>query len=285
MKRIVALLLSIMMVFALCACGAEAPVTGGKDAEPVKHDVSFEETVLVDNEYCKFTVKSIEDEGYEYVMKVELENKSETEEMFSVDYVSVNGWALDPFWAESVSAGMKANSEIYWSEDALESAGIEEVLCISFVLSVYDNEDITVDDFVEESFTLYPTGDEDFTPEIRESKSGDIVLAETDEYAVIVTGFDPDGLWGYTMNLYIYNKTDVPLMFAINDAAVNGYMCDPFWASSIPAGTQEMNEVTWSETELEDNGITEVKEISLDFSIGEEFSFDYLLEDTFVINP
>lgn len=293
MKRIIALLLAVMMVFCLCACGGEdtSGTNGGDTAKEATTDkakpkeVNYPETVLVDNEYCTFTVKSIDANSSTYTLNVALENKSDVDLMFAVEYTSVDGWMLDPFWAETVTAGMKSNSSICWGTSALKDCGITDVNCINFRLRIYDDNSWDVDAFVNEDFSIYPLGAESFTPELRQSVADDIVLVDNDEYSVIVTGFDPDNLWGYTMKVYLCNKTDKALMFAIDEASVNGYMCDPFWASSVAAGCQEYCDVSWNSSDFEANGISEVEEITLPFHISDDNTGDTLFSDTFTVNP
>ena len=289
MKRIIALLLAAMMVFCLCACGgesaSEADGDGAKGNTAKSKEVDYPETVLVDNDYCTFTIKSIDANSSAYTLNVALENKSDVDLMFAVEYASVDGWMLDPFWAETVTAGMKANSTIYWETSAIKDCGITDVNCIDFRLRVYDDNSWDIDAFVNEDYTIYPLGAESFTPVLRQGASDDIVLVDNDEYSVIVTGFDPDNLWGYTMNVYLCNKTDRNLMFAIDEASVNGYMCDPFWASSVAAGCQEYCGISWNSSDFETNGIDTVEEITLPFHISDDNTCDTLFSDTFTVNP
>ncbi len=292
MKRIIALLLAVIMVFALCACGGNDNENTASDSKAktdtekdVEEEFEFKPLVLVDNEYCKFTVKSAEESGGMFVLKVELENKSDVNEMFGVDNAAVNGWLSDPFWAETVAAGMKANSEIEWNMDVLEEYGIKEVSAISFVLSVYDDDDWSVDNFVEEEFAVYPTGNEKFKPEIRKTQSGDTVLVDTDDFCAVLTSVDPDGFWGYTLNLYVYNKTDKELMFSADDVSVNDYMCDPCWCISVPAGMQTINGISWFEDDFEENGITDVEKITMTFTAYDNNNWDDIYAEEIVINP
>ena len=81
----------------------------------------------------------------------------------------------------------------------------------------------------------------------------------------IVTGYEDDEIWGYTANLFLLNKTDKTVMFSVDDASVNGFMADPFYATSVSAGKCAFSSMAWSDTTLEENGITEVEEIEVLF--------------------
>ena len=119
----------------------------------------------------------------------------------------------------------------------------------------------------------------------REPAETDTVLVDNDLCTVIVTGFDPEADWGYAMKLYLVNKTDKNLGFSISEAAVNGYMCDPYWGISVPAGKAAFSDVSWSSEDFDLNGITEVEELTLPLYAYDEDSYEELLNETFTVNP
>ena len=96
------------------------------------------------------------------------------------------------------------------------------------------------------------------TPQFEE-----IVLFDTDEATMKIVDYDPDDTWGFALKVYLENKTDKILMFAADDASVNGYMMDPFWASEVAGGKKENTEITWFTDDLESNGIESVEEIEM----------------------
>ena len=57
------------------------------------------------------------------------------------------------------------------------------------------------------------------------------------------------------MNVYFLNKTDKTLMFTVEDASVNGFMADPFYAASLDGGKCMFSSISWSDTALEESGI------------------------------
>ena len=151
-KRKLLWLTAVLLTTLLCACGRNA-TENVQANEPV-----FDEQILVDNEYCKVTVKSAAaDEFWGYTMKLALENKTDdTLIMFSMDNVSVNSYMCDPFWACEVAAGKKSNEEVTWFEESLDENEIEEVTEIEFTLTVYDSEDWERANIVEQTFVIYP---------------------------------------------------------------------------------------------------------------------------------
>ena len=78
-----------------------------------------------------------------------------------------------------------------------------------------------------------------------------------------MTGYTEDSIWGYTVNLFFINKSDKEVMFSVNDASVNGYMADPFFAKAVMAGKCAFASMSWSDSTLEENSIAEIEEINI----------------------
>ena len=114
-----------------------------------------------------------------------------------------------------------------------------------------------------------------------------LVLVDNEQFTVKITGIDPKGFWGYTLKVFIDNKTDKELMFSTDDVSVNGFMCDPFWAVSVAAGKKANEEISFSEGDFEKNGIKTVEEIVFTLSVydSNDILADNLLEQTFTVKP
>ena len=165
MKKVLALMLSLMVVFAFTACGGSEETAGAAEsstgsaeqtASESEEKAAFEEVVLFDNDQCTMVVKAFDEDGdWGPALKVYLENKTSDETlMFSVESASVNGYMLDPLFATEVTAGNKENTEISWFEEDLADNDIEKIEDIELSISVYDAEDWEQDYYVEDTFTV-----------------------------------------------------------------------------------------------------------------------------------
>ena len=264
---------------------AEAPTADSEETVP-----EFQAQTIVDNAFCTVILESIDENGmWGYSWKVQLENKTDKNLMFSIDDCSVNGVMADPFWASSVAAGKKSNETVSWSSSLFEENGIssDNVTQVTFDLRVHDADDWSADNFVDDTFTIYPMGEENATTVERTAQDSDLVLFDNDECTLIVTGFDPDSLFGYAVNVYLVNKTDKTLVFSVDDASINGYMCDPFWATSVAAGKTENSSIEWSDSTLEENGIESVEEIELPIRVHyeDDWTSGDLVNDVYTITP
>ena len=246
---------------------------------PVQETV-FEPFTPIDNDECSVTVKSLDpDSIWGYAVKIGLENKSSDKSYnFSVASASINGVECDPFFYEGVAAGKKSNTEISFSTSDLEENGITEFTDIEITLRVYDSEDWAADDIAKETFHIYPLGKDKATVFKRESASTDEVLVDNDYVTVIITEKTDDDFWGYTLKMYIVNKTDVEITVSADDVSINGYMADPYFAKSVSPGKSAFTSMYWSDSTFEDNEITEVENIEFKLRVYDFYSWD---EDDF----
>lgn len=298
-NKIVAAGLALTMAFSAAGCSSSSDETAVPSVTQYNTIIpqttatgvdltKFQPISLVDNDDLLFRIAGIvNDPIWGYTLKVQIENRSEMDLMFALNNVSVNGYMCDPYFAATVSAGMKANKEITFPLDSFQQIGITEVTDIQLELLVYDANNWETDDLLEETFHIYPLGEEAASAHLRTPQPGDLVLFDNEFCAMVITGFEPDGVWGYSANVYLVNKTDTDLMFSVGDAAINGYMCNPYFAKTVAAGKQCITSISWSHALLEENAITQVETIVLPIRVydAQDWSKSDLLDDTFTVNP
>lgn len=126
-------------------------------------------------------------------------------------------------------------------------------------------------------------GDEATEPESAGDSAAaftETALASIDECTVTAKSFAEDSVWGPTFTLYLENNTaDKTLMFSIEGASVNGFMCDPLWAEEVAAGKKTNSDVSWSTESLESNGINHMEEV--EFTLRVYDSDDWSADDIF----
>ena len=250
--------------------------------------VDYPETVLVDNEYCKFVITGIDPSNLgSYTLKATIQNRTDKDIMFSVRNAVVNGYMIDPFWADTVMAGMTANEKIGFSNNSIQKIGTSEVSRIEFEFVGYDSNEWT-DNFVDEKITIYPMGEGSAKEYPRDEKSSDIVLFDNDKCKMVIYEIGHEALSGYTLYVYLENKTpDKEIMFSVSDAAINGIMMNPFWATAVTAGNKEYSSISWFDSTLEENGITDIKDITLHLRAHDDNDFmaDAFVDDNFKVTP
>ena len=289
MKKILSIILALTMCLSLVACGGSSDSGSGKETdtsgektaqtetkkEEQLKEVEFETVTVLDNEYCLIEITALKVKGDEAELKVLMENKTEDKnQMISLREASINGYDCEPFFATTVAAGKKASKTIDVEVGSLAGKEIKNATDIELYFHVSDSDDFMADPYGDGRATLYPFGEEMAEKYIRADVSTDILIADTDEVKVVAVGVDSDDMFGYGLVLYLENKTDGEVMYTVDNVSVNGFMADPFWATSLSANTVCYKELTWFSTTLEDAGVETVEEIEMNFK-----AYDY--EDWF----
>lgn len=304
MKRIMALLLVLVLLLSATACSALVKVEedGGKQdsketkdesersdlapesesnelAEP-KTDGSFEPFTAVDNDECSIRIMSLENDSfYGYCVNVQLENKSESKTyMFSLANASIDGVDCTATLAQEVAPGKLANDKIYFLDSELTENGLVDYTDLELTFRVYDTDDWLADDAAKETVHVYPYGEANASRFVREAGEADFVILDNEYVTAIVTGYEQDSLFGYTVKLFLVNKTDTVVMFSVEDASVNGLMLDPFYAKSVSAGKCAFSEMNWFDSKFEENGIETVENIEFTFRA---YNYEDWLADDF----
>ena len=267
-------------------------INGGdnNDAPELEHkeDINLANTVLVDNDKVAITATGINlDSTWGYEVNLLLENKTDKKLRYSLETATINGVVCDPMFSEEVAAGKKSNASASFNIDNLLTEGVGDPSRIDLYFRVYDADDWSADDLLKETYTIYPMGESKASVYTREDKAEDKVLAENDNFKVVVTGFDPDAFWGYTMKLYLENKTDKKLVFSMDDVSVNGFMIDPYYGDTIPGNSKSFGRPSWDNEELKKNNIETVSKIEFKLRVyySDDWAADDLLNEVFTVEP
>ena len=312
-RKIISLAIAALMLFPLAACSGSEEESGSaqeeessqEDAEESEEDTAdasadadadtelvFESQTLIDNDECSVVITDIDESdiwGY-FTLTAELENKSsDVTYMFAVYSAAVNGLESDPYFAATVAPGKKSIESIEFDADTLEEYGVDLISDIELSIHVYDEDDWSGNYVADETVHIYPYGEENAQTYERESADSDLILVDNDDVTAIMTGYEVDDTWGYMVNVYLINKTDAEVMFSVDDASVNGYMCDPYWAVSLTGGLAAYSTIYWDESDLEEIGITdmetEVENIEFTFTAYDYDTYDELCSDSVVLEP
>ncbi len=294
MKRLIALLLCLVMVFALVACGSSEDDSdrGGKkknEKNEEKNEIEFEELVVADNDDCVIKLTEIEDDNiFGFTIKAYLENKSEdTSYMFSLAMSAVNGVQVDPWFSCIVEPGKKANEEITFSDTVLERNGIEYT-DLELVFQYRNKDDFFVDPVVIDAIHVYPYGEDKAETFVKKDKDSDTVVVDNDDVKVVVVGYEENELTGYSVQFYFENKSeDKTYMITTSDVYVNDTSTDPVLYEELAPGKCSFQDMTWWGTEFEDNNIDKVEKIEMILKVrdSEDLFADSIYEESVTLKP
>ena len=312
MKKLIALLLALVMVLSLVACGSsrddnwddddddryeerededEEDEDDAEDSDgegfniwenseeapaldlPSEMQTTFD---LVDSGDILLQITDIDPNGdWGYTLTVYCENNTDQNLAFDMQDVAVNGRMCDPYWYTEVDAGTSAYEEIIFYEEDLDLCGVKQITGIQFRLLVYDQENWGDNYLVDEVFEIFPYGPEYYIPATYTPKKDHTVLFDTQECFMSVVDMDPDSDWGFTMTLYCENRTLEKQTFSMDIVSVNGLMCDPYFYDQVIGGCSGMYEVIWYSDNLEELGIGQFNDISFTMSVYEGDDYDY----------
>lgn len=298
-KKLISLLLALVMVLSLCACGGGTTTvkkdvfanndSSPKTSQPVESEKAeqtekqkevpvmplIEEQVILEHEGVKITAKEYTaDSFWGDGIKLLVENDSDKSIGVSCNAVIVNDYMLTDFFSTTVAAGKKDNETLYLSSSDLKAAGITNVGKVEVQLYLYDSE----------SYNTFYTGD---LVEIKTSEydnmdtTADNVGTEIyNENGVRIVGkyVNENSFWGAAVLLYVENNTGRDITVSCKDFSVNGFMVDAWLYSSIMAGKKAVDEITLMESTLEENNITSIDEIELVFTAHDSNTYSNIFE-------
>ena len=241
---------------------------GKKSSSKSTRPITLKNEVVLDNELFSITAKSIdEDSEYVYAVYLLIENKSPDKTYtFGIQKGQVNGVEVDPYTIIFINPGKKANITVFIEN--LKEYGIEEYTDIELIVNVTEGK-YTYDEpyTMSESIHIYPYGKENAGKFVYEAKAGDQVLVDNEYVTVIYTGDNKENELGYSINLYIVNKTDKDITVSGDDMSINGYMVGADFFKDVSAGKVSLSNIQWYEETFKENDIDESKINDIEFSL------------------
>lgn len=292
MKKFLALILALLLVLSLVGCGNDVGNEGdgaeNSSVEAVGNEVTGLEGEIVVNtdEYAiSYKIGSIEEDYYDYLLM--FENKSDVGKDFQLDGLFLDGvWARDTsgnnFFCNVPPKGIGEIPLVLY-DDFHKELGI----CgtdIEVIIAIYLEK--TLDDERLERFHIYPFGEEPATIFEREMQPTDIVLVDSEDVSLIVTGYGdenyPDDI---TVSLLLENWKDNDIWIDVESVYVNDILCGAIVGEKfIHAGGVTFNSFRFYDgfNSLAD---VEIEEIVFTLQIGNENNSTPFIEDTITLKP
>ena len=297
MKKQIALLLAIFMIFALSACRSDNPAAGeptaaaantssGTNADPngdvtseAGNGETVEETVLVDQEGLKITAVSLDTAAlFGPELTLRMENNTDKTLVFQNNYVVVNGYMADAVFSCEVAAGEQAENVLTLMDTDLEASGVETIT------------DLEISFHVVESGTWEAYYDSPLLP-LKTSASGDYtqvyddsgkVIFDKNDLKLVAKGIQDEGQLGQGLYIYIENNSDSTVTVSSNDVSVNGYIIDSIFSTDILPGKRAVQSILFLKNELETFDITRIYQVELSFRVFDAENWDMLYETDLV---
>lgn len=222
------------------------------------------ETLLLDQEGIRITATEIaEDMIWGKGIKVLIENNSDINVGVQCNSLVVNNYMISELFSSSVAAGKKANDTIMLSSSSLEAAGINTISEIAVSFHIFDDESFeTIYDSEEVMLKTSAYGTVTQT-----SMDDGKELLNNNGIRIIGKYVDEGSFWGAGVLLYIENDSEEDIIIQCDDMSVNGFMVTPFFSCNVNQGRMALDTIDIMSSDLEDNNITEVKDLEVTFKI------------------
>ena len=282
MKKYIALLLMLAMLVSLAACGDVAggellpPVGNGSEsgsesgseggsAVQTPAEVTVEPVVLLEQDGLKIQAKELDTDGFMGAeLKLLIENNTDKNLTVQCRNSSVNGYMVETMMSAEVAAGKKANDAITFLSSDMELCGIETIADMEFSFHIYTTDDW--DTYLDSDQIQLKTSAAD-TYSYTYDHPGELVY-EGKGVKVVALGLNKDeSLFGPGLVLYIQNTSDKAITVQSRDTSVNGFMVDTIFSQELMPGKHAVTDVTFMESDLEENDITSIEELELSFHI------------------
>lgn len=294
MKHVFSIVLVVLLVFGLAACDSITQETettkpssvsyerdDGKDAQTEESNATSDkavirETVLTDESGIKITAKQIvEDSLFGVELKLLIENNTQKDITVQARNVSVNGYMVETTMSVDVAAGKKANDSLTFLSSSLEACGIQTIADMEFSFHIFlsDGWKTLLD---TKQIKLKTSAAEGY--QYRYDNAGTTVYNANGMQIVAKGLSEDDSIFGPGLTLYLHNSTQTAVSVQVRDVSVNGFMVDTVFSEDIMPGKHALASVTFLESDLEENNISDIQEIEISFHIFKTDGWDTIVD-------
>lgn len=309
-KKILSVLLMSAVVLSMAGCGGNAEITditegtatttAAKEAEADETTTTTEaevnilteqsllfsetptisETVIVDEAGIKITAKELDAGGvFGAELKMLIENNSGKDLTIQCRNTSVNGYMVENMLSADVTNGKKVNNSITFMSSDFENCGIEKIADMEFSFYIFDSE--SWDTYLETDLIKIKTSISD-SYEYKFDDSGELIY-DDGGIRIIEKGLSEDSIFGPGVIVYIENLTENNITVQTRDVSVNGFMVDPIFSSDVASNKRAVSEITFLESDFEENGITSIENLELSFHIMDADSWSDITDTEMII--
>ena len=224
--------------------------------------------IMCDNETGKITVTHITTDEKGILFHLSCENKSDKKILFSVNRVTVNGYAFDPYFSTTVNPEREAIGSILFPYANLMNAGITQIDKMTCFIEAFTNENDIGDRVFEEACTIYPTGkgdDEIVASDRRHTANEVVVKDENCEFVVLEKKVSDSG--NLVLLCYIRNDADDNIVYVADNCLVDGKPCASYWGMDIDSGVATYAKLEFYAGDLEAVDVVASEDNAVEFDV------------------
>ena len=231
----------------------------GVEESPSPTAAAFRPQVLLNKRGLVITATGLDESGGQGpVLKVNVQNRSETDVFIQIRDASVNGYMTETSFSAAVTAGKEANVSILFPASELRKSGVETIAELEFAFHILDRNRITFLDTA--AVTVRTPAADTYRP--RSDDAGEELYNENG-VRIVSMGFASKGSpFGQGLVLFIENTADRAITLQARDVTVNGSAVDAVFSRDILPGKRLAAAVTLTDTPLQDGGAGESGDMS-----------------------
>lgn len=201
----------------------------------------------------------------------------------SVNRASVNGIEIYPTYSEDVDADDECSEPIEIDlSNVIENTDINDISDIELAITIEDDDmEVVYEDVVH----IYPYGADKAVRYARQAADADIVVVDNEKFTVTVTEFEYVEGWGYSVHMYIQNKTDEAVFVEGEDFLLNDTDADTRYDDYVGAKGVSFSRLEWSQADLDDAEVEKVTSITFNLKIYDAKAEKLLYGNTIMLNP
>ena len=237
-------------------------------------EVTVERQVLYNDKNIKITATGMGSSYSGPELKLLIENRSGQNITVQTRAESINGYMVDANISADVVAGKNANDAITFFSSSLQKCGIEKIGTMEFYFHIFDSGSwgtIVDTEVVKVNTSVAYSYVQKYDDTGRE-------LINKNGVRIVLKGLSEKSYSGPEVVLYIENNTNKDITIQTRDESVNGFMVDANMSEDIVSGKRAIGDITLFQSSLDENGITDIKEVELYFHIFDAETWDTIFD-------
>lgn len=227
-------------------------------------------TPIVQNEYLGFSVVNMRPASDDsYVVETVLENRTATELTYIWSDISANGYMLQGSWLAKVEPGKRITKNFPVDLTELNYSGITSIDELAFGLRVWEssNADNVRFEGVRAAYAEGKNaGNVVYPPRVATPQDQNILVNNPYAEFIIEDSYS-DEFYALALNMYVENKTDRLLQFAMRNVRVNGVEIPFSWTRRVGPGKRANAETGFDEALLAATGVDDVTALRFDLQV------------------
>lgn len=234
------------------------------DTKKASDTVSLKKQTLWEVDGVKITTDGIVDDSiFGKAISVKTENNSKKDIGIGIDALIVNDYMFTDLTSIEAAAGKKASDKINLFQSDLEKAGIENIGKIELYMHTF-NPDTYNTIKKSKCITLKTSA---YNKMDTKANIDGALLYNQKGVKIYAQYVDEDSFWGKSLLLYIENHSKKNIIVQCDKLSVNGYMITDLFSCDVYKGKKCFDSIELLQSELDENNITEIKDIETKFEI------------------